>query len=462
MRAGAGERPSAAGGANHGIWGWIQRFMGDYRQATPHRRVGLLAWYAWKAAYVGTLTVLHGVLFNPWLLRLWVKLLKGRVEFFGTSGTIADLCLADYYVKRKRDLNASVFSLFLANKPHIANRYLASFLASTLGDPRTRFVLSRFVCRLLTPLERRLFFGAGPTDRFTRHAQQCHELNARYRFHLERRLPMVERQRARGLMRTLGLPLDGKFVCVHAREAGFKAHFQPDGHNTYRDIDILTYVPAITYLIERGFWVVRMGEPTVKPLPAMERLIDYARSPLKSECLDVVLVAECEFLLGCNSGFSQLARLFNKLALWTNSVPIEMCPWDELALWIPRLLFSTREDRFLTFPEIVSRGVGQYHRTQEYEAAGLIPQENSAEEILEATQELYRWFRGKTEALEDRQAQHAFNRLFPPHYNAYGTRSRICASFIRAHAELMPQADAPAVSDRAGAWPRCETMTGDG
>jgi putative glycosyltransferase (TIGR04372 family) len=181
-----------------------------------------------------------------------------------------------------------------------------------------------------------------------------------------------------------------------------------------------------------------MGEPTVKPLPAMPMVIDYARSPLKSDWLDVLLMAECEFLLGCNSGFSQLAHLFNKRALWTNSIPIEMCPWDDLALWIPKLIFSRPEGRMLTFPEIVARGIGQYHRAPQYAAAGLHPQENSPADILAATQELHRWVRGEEPSTDEQRAQAAFNQLFPSSYNAFGTRSRICASFVLAHRNLMP------------------------
>ncbi len=400
-----------------------------------------LAGSAKKAWVKGWLVLLQAVLFNPLALRGWVRLLKHRVEFFGTSHWIGTMVIIDYYLKRKRARRSTVLSVYLINKPHLANRYLARFQAKALSDARTIFVMNRFLCRLLAPLERQLFF-AGPTASFVQHPQDYHELNARYPLHLEEAVPASERRRARAAMARLGLPREARFVCVHAREAGFKARLQPSGHNTYRDIDIANYLPAIEWLTREGFWVVRMGEATVKPLPAMARVIDYARSPLKSEDLDVLLMAGCECLLGCNSGFSQLAHLFNKRALWTNSIPLEMCPWDGLALWIPKLIFSQAEGRDLTFPEIISRGIGQYHRTQEYEAAALVPRENTPDDILAATRELLGWSRGEPGySAEDRQAQARFAALFPPQYKAYGTRSRICASFMRAHADLMPMVD---------------------
>jgi len=414
-----------------------RRAWDSLARISPQERGRLLSVYARKAIAEILLVVCRGLLFNPVGLWFWVWLLKGQVEFFGSSHTIGDMIIVDYYLKRKRHLRLRVLSAYLIGKPHLANLYLAGFLARTLGDARTYFILNRWLCRLLTPLERPLFF-AGPTASFTQHPPEYHELNRLYPFRLEQQLPLADRRHAREVMECVGLPREAKFVCVHAREDGFKAQFQPQGHNRFRDIDIDTYLPAIRYLTEQNFWVVRMGESTVKPLPSMERVIEYARSPLKSDWLDVVLMAECECLLGCNSGFSQLAHLFNKRALWTNSIPIEMCPWDDLALWIPKLIFSKRDGRLLTFAEIIERGIGRYHRFQRYEADELEPRANSAEEILAATQELSRWTLGDEGSEEDRRAQRAFNQLFPAHYNAHGTRSWLCASFIRTHLDLMP------------------------
>lgn len=424
-----------------------RRWAQEIQRVRGGERARLLVRFARKAVYVGALQALRLALFNPAGRALWVRLLKGRVEFFGTSHTLGDMVICDYYLKRKRHLGSSVRSVFLVNRPHIANAYLGHVMARAFGDRRTWFVMSRFLCRLLEPLEGRLVFDS-PDGSLSPHPTEYHELNARYVFHAEERLPAEERRRALAALETLGLPRDAQFVCVHAREAGFKAWAQPDGHNTFRDVDIATYLPAIAYLVEEGFWVVRMGEPTVKPLPPMARVIDYARSPLKSDWLDVVLMAECEFLVGCNSGFSQLAHLFNKKALWTNSIALETAPWDDLVLWMPKLIFSRAEGRHLTYPEIVERGYGSFQLTQQYEAAHLELHDNSPEDILEATKELHHWVRGTLVLTEeDRRRQQAFLQMFPPRYIGYGTRSNVCASFIRRHLEWMP----PLTEAEAGA-----------
>lgn len=410
--------------------------------SNKNERSILVRSYARKAFYKSTL-FLRVAIFNRFFMPIWIRILKGRVEFFGNSHTIGDMVTeVEYYLKRKLHLNLYVVSVHLVNKPHVANPYFASFQAQALGTSRTIFVMNRFLCLLLEPLERELFY-AGPKASFTQHPADYNELNAKYNFRLERKLSMAERMCARKLMEETGLPSNAKFVCVHAREAGFKTHIHRNRHNTYRDIDIHTYIPAIEYLTQQGFWVVRMGESTVKPLPEMEKVIDYARSPLKSDFLDIVLIGECEFFVGCNCGLSLIPHIFNKPALWSNSVPIDICPWDDFTFWIPKLIFSRDQGRYLTFPEVIELGVGKFHRMQEYVAQNLEVHANSAEDILEATKEVHRRYLGAMDASgEELRVQEAINALFPPTYYSYGTRSRICVSFIRRHREIMPKVSA--------------------
>lgn len=417
----------------------VQRALYDFQHATTTReRVVLVSVYAQKVCSECVLVVLGAVLFNPVLLRLWVWLLKARVEFFGNSHSIGDMGAIEYYLQRKVHLKSHVMSVYLVNKPHLANPYLARFQAKAFKDLGTVFVFSRFLCRLLAPLERQLFF-AGPTAPFTQHPPEYHDLCQLYNFHLERQLPAEDRSQARKLMEGIGLPRHAKFVCVHAREAGFKVHWHTTGHNIFRDVDILTYIPAIEYLTHLGFWVVRMGESTVRPLPPMERVIDYARMHLKSDFLDIVLIAECEFYFGCSSGLAHVAHIFNKPHLWTNTISLQWLPRSTQALWIPKLISSKTEGRYLTYPEVISRGIGQFETTQLYVSANLEVHGNSAEDILEATKELHRFYLGDPGySAQDLRNQREFMRIFPTHYDASRSRARLCVSFIRRHQDLMP------------------------
>ena len=409
--------------------------------ATGRERLKRLAGSAKHAARGALVRLLQVALFNPVCLRCWLWILRGRVEFFGTSHAIGEMVTTvDYYLKRKLHLQSRMVSVYLINKPHLANAYLAKVQARAFRSPRTLFVSNRFLCLLLAPLEHQLSF-TGPHRTFSPHAQEYHELNDRYNFHLERQVTAAERERARLIMERFGLPREAKFVCVHVREAGFSARVQSPGHNAIRNADVMTYRAAIEYLVRQGFWVVRMGEATVTPLPPMERVIDYARSPCKSAFMDIVLVAEGEFYVGSSAGLVNVAYIFNKFILMANALPLESAAWHPRHFWIPKLLYSTAEQRYLTYAEVVSRGIGAYHRLQHYAAAQVEIHDNSPEDILEGTQELHRWYLGDPGySDEDVRAQRAFTQLFPPEYMGYGTRSRVCASFLRRYRHLMPQA----------------------
>jgi putative glycosyltransferase (TIGR04372 family) len=381
---------------------------------------------------------LQTVCMNPVCQRIWVKWLRGRVEFFGMSHSLGEMAgTVDYYLLRRRHLNVRTHAIYLAGDPNLVNPYFASFQAKALGSSRVHVVQNRLVCRVLKPLARQLWFSGQALSSF---APDYSELTARYDLHLDRRFPESERQRGRLLMEQLGLPRSAQFVAVQAREAGYEAPRGVSHHHTFRDVDIETFIPAIQYLTQQGFWVVRIGEPTVKPLPSMEHVIDYARSSLKSDFLDIALLAECEFFVACCSGPKRVAHVFKKPILCTNAISLTMIPFCASDLWIPKLLWSQAEGRYLTLGEIVNRGIGAFEHTRNYVAAGITIHANTAEEILEATQEMLQLHRGTRVYSEDeRGVQEAVNQLLPSHYRTYRTRARLCASFIRRHPDLIPQ-----------------------
>jgi hypothetical protein len=79
-------------------------------------------------------------------------------------------------------------------------------------------------------------------------------------------------------LQDLGVPKNAWFVCLHVREDGFRR----EGITTHRSADINTYSLAIESIVARGGWVIRMGDPTMKPLPPMKQAIDYARTDAKA------------------------------------------------------------------------------------------------------------------------------------------------------------------------------------
>jgi len=151
--------------------------------------------------------------------------------------------------------------------------------------------------------------------------------------------------------RKLGLKRDGWYACLHVRDGGFYGD-----HNNYRNADILTFKKAISEIERRGGQVLRMGNTSSAELNQDIGVIDYAHSAIRSDYLDLSLIAHCELFIGQNSGPTDLALLFNRKVVLTNM--------DTLMEWpllksndrgIMRHLFDSKEMRRLSIFERLSQ-----------------------------------------------------------------------------------------------------------
>ena len=81
-----------------------------------------------------------------------------------------------------------------------------------------------------------------------------------------------------------------------------------------RNVDPRPYIPAINFLISKGYNVVRMGRVASQPLDVTSaHFFDYARSGETSDELDLLLFSRCVFsLFGGSSGIASLASTFGK------------------------------------------------------------------------------------------------------------------------------------------------------
>jgi putative glycosyltransferase (TIGR04372 family) len=224
------------------------------------------------------------------------------------------------------------------------------------------------------------------------------------------------------------------FVCVHVREAGFLHESATSGHR-HLNADSETYLPAIRSLLERGGWVIRMGDPTMKPLPELERVVDYAHRPEKSAWMDVFLAASCRFWLGTNSGLFMLASSFGVPAALTNVAPATFRPWSYRDLFIPKLYYSERERRLLTFRESLAPTLYTSH---DIDRQAVFPVDNDTEDIVALAAEMYgRVTEDIVYGEREQRLQKRFNALYPPTYYPFGVTSRMGSDFLIKHEALL-------------------------
>jgi putative glycosyltransferase (TIGR04372 family) len=224
----------------------------------------------------------------------------------------------------------------------------------------------------------------------------------------QRRPPLLQlnqEQRERGwdALESIGIPRDAWFVCLHVRELGFWNETS-DPTNAPRVALIDSYLPAIEHIVSAGGWVVRMGDPTMRALPQIPRVFDYARASIKSDWMDVFLCASCRFMISTNSALYQACVSFGTPSVATNWVPLSSFPVCLRDVVLPKLLRSRADGTDLSLDEILQlpRDAPSGHL---FEHAQLDVIDNTPEEILEAVDEMHRRIEGSWVTSDDAAAR---------------------------------------------------------
>lgn len=188
--------------------------------------------------------------------------------------------------------------------------------------------------------------------------------------------------RARALRLKMGMPEDAWFAGLHVREGGF---YGDHAASSCRNADIGNYLPAIREITARGGWVVRLGDSTMKPLPPMERVIDYPRTRWKSDLMDLYFLSQCRFYIGMSSGIFDTAALFERPTVLVNMTNMTFVyPRRPEDRGIPKHVRSKSLGRFLSVQEMLGCWPAQHFRElgEDFELV-----ENSPDEIRDCVVE---------------------------------------------------------------------------
>ena len=178
----------------------------------------------------------------------------------------------------------------------------------------------------------------------------------------DKRAPLLSLSEAnkdalRGWLRQMGIPEGAWYVCLHVREAGFHGHWNA-AYPTVRDANVEDYILAVKTITERGGYVVRVGDQTMKRLPKMEGVFEYAHSNLKNSIADVLLPAGCRFFMGTNSGYATVPAIYGIPNVLTNWAPIALPLWFSQDVMIPKLFFDRRDNCLVDFETMFSTRLG--------------------------------------------------------------------------------------------------------
>ena len=197
-------------------------------------------------------------------------------------------------------------------------------------------------------------------------------------------------------------------------------------------------------ITERGGWVIRMGDSSMRPIPPMRNMIDYALSKEKSDWMDVFLCAAARFMIGTSSGLTTISYAFGMPVAMTNNLPTAATYLSSQDLFLPRLLKRLDEGDLLKFEELMalpySMGVidGMYRNVFRVET---IP--NTAEEISDLVQEMLDKLDGtllytdEDEYLQQRFKKVTADREVMIGLPGFDVQCRLGRGFLRIHQHLL-------------------------
>lgn len=260
------------------------------------------------------------------------------------------------------------------------------------------------------------------------------------RFPQQINLNAAEEKLGRAELARMGVPEGAGFICFHVRDRSYWGTRKPgiDDTSDFRNSDIENYYDAMRAAVARGYYVLRIGAGTAKPLPALgSQVIDYTNR-FRTEFMDVYLAARCSILLSTGSGIDSISYLCRRSLVMANYVN-----WGWTFDNVPQPYLSIikqfrQNGRVMTMSEVVAQGAQDFVTNQEYVAAGIELEQNSPGEIANMLVEMIDRIEGKTivtagdTALQERMRA----------YIARSVRFRdwqfeVSLSFLRKHQSLL-------------------------
>ena len=248
-------------------------------------------------------------------------------------------------------------------------------------------------------------------------------------------LPPDIQARGYSALAAVGIPRDAWFVALHVRESASK-QYHADLHNVLNG-DITDYLPAIREITDRGGWVIRLGDPMMTPLPDMPNVFNYCHSSVRSDWMDIFLLARCRFFLGTSSGPAYVPIIYQVPTVLTNWWPLAQRPWDDQAIFIPKLYRNVQNGSALTLSEALSEPFGYCNSIDHLkQVKGVTVQDNSADDIRDVVIEMIERLEGTvTYSAEDIRLRESAERIFEAN-GAHGL-GHLARDFLRRNQSLI-------------------------
>ena len=238
----------------------------------------------------------------------------------------------------------------------------------------------------------------------------------------------------------LNLTSGEKFVCLHVRDTAYYSNsFGYTNHQLFRNCDIKTFVQASEALAEMGYTVFRMGAIVKEPLVSQHpKVIDYATNGMRTDFLDIYLGAHCDFTITTSSGWDAIPIIFRRPIMRLNIIPVEqLSVFLTSNILLPKLIVDAETESYFSLNRIFDCGVSNLYDINSYSDAGMIIQDLSSEELVEAVTEMAARVEGTfVETPEQKEMQAKLKHILSTHPklqpspNYYPIRAQFASCFL--------------------------------
>lgn len=328
--------------------------------------------------------------------------------------------------------------VLLAPKEKTSNEHLLSYLEQYYTVVRDPDLVSE-----LFPWQRILADGFNAYPGEGDHAEHWTRTAARAQIEWgkQRRKPLLTlspRDRSAGadLLAKLGIPDGAWYVGLHVREGSF--YRETRGHmSVHRNADIDDYFPAIKAITERGGYVIRLGDASMRPLPGVPGVVDYAHSPQKSAAADIFFCATSRFIIGTTSGLTNASLCFGTPMLIVNSISSDWQLWSADTDFILKRVRTITEKRFLSLRETYSDPTqGYLMNVRVMRRHGLEAIPNTADDIFKAVTYKLDKLSGAEPSQQERDLLDAYRKAIADNAPIFGAGQPV-PTFLADHPELL-------------------------
>ncbi len=197
-------------------------------------------------------------------------------------------------------------------------------------------------------------------------------------------------------LRNIGLNDEDKYICLLVRDSAFlqsnrntsvnlfrnKKFFD---YHTYRNSKIESYREGVDILLNKGYWVFRMGTIANEPMNITHpKFVDYPFLAKKSKLMDLWLFANCSGCISTGTGIDHLAWTQGIPSLILNYLPLKIAMTSFANITVPKKLFWEKSSMELKLSDYF---LHSYFRTEDYSENGIIIRDLSSREISSAIEE---------------------------------------------------------------------------